>query len=236
MDYESLLDLVKKRRSIRSFKPDPIPDDHVDKIIEAARWAPSGANSQPWEFIVIKSREIKDKMLQFHKESSELSRKMELSREKEMVYPSVLRTSDRPGFAEAPVWILLCGDERTKKAYPVTAYLQRGESIFQSSLANAFLYMHLAATSLGLASQWVSNMASPYMQCLIKDLLKIPESLHIYDMMAVGYPLRQPRPRIVREKNAMVHYDGYDKSRARTNEEVRSFILKLRQEGAERTA
>ena len=58
MDYESLLELIKKRRSIRGFKPDPIPDKYVDKIIEAARWAPSGANSQPWEFIVIKKQGI----------------------------------------------------------------------------------------------------------------------------------------------------------------------------------
>ena len=54
MDYDSFLDLVKKRRSTHAFKPDPVPDEYVDKIIEAARWAPSGANSQPWEFIVVK--------------------------------------------------------------------------------------------------------------------------------------------------------------------------------------
>ncbi len=57
MNYENLLELVKERRSIRKFKPDPIPDEYVDKIIEAARWAPSGGNSPPWEFIVIKKQE-----------------------------------------------------------------------------------------------------------------------------------------------------------------------------------
>ena len=44
MDYESFLELVKKRRSIRRFKPDPVPNEYVGKIIEAARWAPSGFN------------------------------------------------------------------------------------------------------------------------------------------------------------------------------------------------
>ena len=39
MDYDSLLELVKTRRSIRRFKPNPIPDEYIDKIIEAARWA-----------------------------------------------------------------------------------------------------------------------------------------------------------------------------------------------------
>ncbi len=41
MNYEGLLELVQKRRSIRRFKPDPIPEEYLDKIIEAARWAPS---------------------------------------------------------------------------------------------------------------------------------------------------------------------------------------------------
>lgn len=234
MDYEGFLELVKTRRSIRSFKPDSVPDSYVDQIIEAARWAPSGANSQPWEFLVIKNRELKEKILQFIKEHGELSRKMELTREKGMPWPAVLRQSDRPGFAEAPVWIILLGDNRTKKAYPLTAYVNRGEAIFQSSLANTFLYMHLAVTSLGLASQWVTSTASHYVQCLIKDLLKIPENLEIYDMMAVGYPVRQPRPRMVRGKSSMMHYDGYDSKKARTDDDVHSFILSLRQESAAR--
>ena len=64
MDYDSLLDLVKVRRSIRRFKPDPIPDGHIDKIIEVARWAPSGFNQQPWEFVVIKDKKLKDAVVQ----------------------------------------------------------------------------------------------------------------------------------------------------------------------------
>ncbi len=109
MEYDNFLELVKTRRSIRSFKPDPIPDSCVDQIIEAARWAPSGANSQPWEFLVVKNTELKEKILQFIKEHGELSRKMELTREKGMPWPAVLRQSARPGFAEAPVWIFFAG-------------------------------------------------------------------------------------------------------------------------------
>jgi nitroreductase len=60
MNYDSFLELAKARRSIRRFRPDPIPDEYVDKIIEAARWAPSGFNSQPWEFVVIKDKKLKD--------------------------------------------------------------------------------------------------------------------------------------------------------------------------------
>jgi len=51
INYESFLELAKKRRSIRKFRPDPVADGDIDKIIEAARWAPSGFNMQPWEYL-----------------------------------------------------------------------------------------------------------------------------------------------------------------------------------------
>ena len=64
MDYEGLLELVKNRRSVRRFLTDPIPDEYVEKIIEAACWAPSGFNLQPWEFVVVKKQELKDSIVQ----------------------------------------------------------------------------------------------------------------------------------------------------------------------------
>ena len=64
MDYDSLLDLVKKRRSIRRFKADPIPDDYITKIIDVARWAPSGFNMQPWEFLVVKKPELRERIVE----------------------------------------------------------------------------------------------------------------------------------------------------------------------------
>ena len=62
MDYDRLLKLVKERRSRRRFKPDPIPDDYIDKILEVARWAPSGFNMQPWEFIVVRREDLRKKI------------------------------------------------------------------------------------------------------------------------------------------------------------------------------
>ena len=67
MDYESLLELVKSRRSTHRYKPDPVPDDYVDKIIELALWAPSGANSQPWEFIVVKKNDLRESIVKYFK-------------------------------------------------------------------------------------------------------------------------------------------------------------------------
>ncbi len=229
MDYQNLLELVKNRRSIRRFKPEPIPDDYVEKIIEVALWAPSGANSQPWEFITIKEKELKDRIVALIKEHSEYSRKMELTREQDKRMPAVERAAERPGFQDAPVFIILCGDIRTQEAYPLSAFYSHRDSIFISSLASAFLYMHLAATSLGLASQWVSAAASPPVQSQLKQLLGIPKELAIYDMMAIGYPAYTPRPRLVREKDEMVHYDHFNRARFRTEEQITRFIAEIHQ-------
>ena len=223
MDYDNLLELVKKRRSIRRFKPQPLPDEYIDKIIEAARWAPSGSNSQPWEFIVVKKQEVKDKIIQLIDENNNLMRKIEVIRE-----PELRMRWGSPGYVHAPVFIILCGDTRTKDAYPLNAVLERGSSIFTSSLANCFLYMNLAVTSLGLGAQWVSAIAHPYVQSLTKDLLSVPKELEFYDMMAVGYPDMEPRPRLVRANEEMVHYDYYDKTKFRTEQQLRDFIASLR--------
>ena len=230
MNYESLLELVKKRRSTRRFKPDPIPDEYVDKIIEAARWAPSGFNSQPWEFVVVKKPELKDSIVQLCTEYFAERVRMEATREPWQ------KTIERPltrapmDFSNAPVFIILFGDTRTKVGLPMSLRFDphRCQMIYTSSLANAFLYMHLAATSLGLASQWVSGVQTPLAHCLIKELLGIPRELEAYDMMAVGYPAVKPSPKLMRAKEKMVHYDYCGEQGFRTEEEVNDFVRKTR--------
>jgi nitroreductase len=224
VDYEGLLELIKNTRSIRRFRPEPIPDEYVDQIIEAGRWAPSAGNSQPWEFIVVKKQELKDSIVQIIMEQNVFSAKMELAREPEQRFYGQAGPPERLHYREAPVFIIVCGDPRTKDAYPLNIVLQRGESMFLSSLANAFLFMHMAATALGLGSQWVSSTGNPFAQSLIKNLLGIPRELVLYDMLAVGYSAVEPTPRFMRPKEELVHYDCYDKSKFRTDEEVRDFL------------
>ena len=57
-----ILELIKTRRSIRKYKLDPIPEEEINKILEAGRWAPSASNRQPWRFIVLRSEETKRKL------------------------------------------------------------------------------------------------------------------------------------------------------------------------------
>ena len=62
IDPEILLDFIKERRSIRAFQDKQIPEKEIEMILEAGRWAPSASNRQPWEFIVIKNRDILKKV------------------------------------------------------------------------------------------------------------------------------------------------------------------------------
>ncbi|NVM02151.1 MAG: nitroreductase family protein [Candidatus Helarchaeota archaeon] len=61
---KSILDLIKSRRSCRKFKQDSVPDEDIMGVLEAAKWAPSGGNSQPWKFIIIKNKETMEKIVE----------------------------------------------------------------------------------------------------------------------------------------------------------------------------
>jgi nitroreductase len=231
MNYESFLELVKNRRSIRNFRPDPVADSDIDKIIEAARWAPSGFNLQPWEFIVVTDQKLKDKIVGFIREGVSIMPQMEATRESWQGPKPQMNPSPPPlGFIKAPVFIILFGDMRTRAGLPmIHRYSEESwEKTFISSLASAFLYMHLAATSLGLASQWVSIVSQPTPHFLIKQLLGIPDPLKIYDMMALGYPDMEPRPRVLRSMEEIVHKDFCGEDDFMTDEEVKEFIYKIR--------
>ncbi|RLG61839.1 nitroreductase [archaeon] len=59
----NVFDAITKRRSIRAYKPDPIPEDKLNRVLEAARLAPSAKNRQPWKFIVVKDPTIRQALV-----------------------------------------------------------------------------------------------------------------------------------------------------------------------------
>ena len=231
MNYDELLKLVQTRRSVRRFKPDPIPDEYIDKIIEVARFAPSGFNLQPWEFFVIRDPELKSAIVQICRDGGINMNKMEVTREAWQGQFKPPATPDMPGgdFSVAPVFILCVGDARANIGLPMYRRFSSPakEEAFKGGLASAFLYLHLAAASLGLGSQWVSSVSTPYAQCMISNLLGIPEGFEIYDMMALGYPAVPPAPRFIRDSKEITHYDKGGNT-LRTDDQVRAFIRKIR--------
>ena len=208
--YDCLLELVKKRRTIRQFKSDPVPDEYINKIIEVARWAPSAFHTQPWEFVIIKNKELKNRIVNI------------LEQHGTPIKDPAKESLQRKSFKDAPVFIFLLCDWRARVGLPGQASENnsRVSNLFCSSLANAFLYMHLAAASLGLASQWYTATSHPGVEQAIKEIIGIPETLTIYDMMVVGYEANSPNPKIVRDIDEMMHYDDCGLQDFRTDEEV----------------
>lgn len=228
MEIDSFLELVKKRRSTRRFKPDPIPDEHVEKILEAARWAMSGANGQPWEFVVVRKPELRAKIVDLLAEHRKRTHLMEMTRAEELRHPGASQARTGPPYLkDAPVIIVVCGDPRTFQATVIDTHFSSGEgATFHMNLGNATQIIHLAAAALGLGSQWVS-VTRP-MERGLKELLQIPEMLRIFVMVPIGYRAYQPASPYRRELKEIVHYDGYDGERYRSDEDIIQFLVDLR--------
>jgi nitroreductase len=213
-EYDRLLNLVKKRRTVRKFKSDPVPEGCIEKIIEIARWAPSGFHTQPWEFVVAQKKEVKDAIIKALDRHAPPITKAQPAGE----IPSAPSAS----FRDAPVFILLLADWRAKVGLPghPTEINAIVTSIYHSGLASAFLYLHLAAASLGLASQWYSAASRPEAEREIRRIIGFPESLTIYDMMVLGYPAAPPNPKELRSLVGMIHYNDCGPQDFRTDEQV----------------
>jgi nitroreductase len=210
MEYEPFLRLVKGRRSIRQFRSDPVSDEDIKKILEAARWAPSGANTQPWEFIVIKNKKWKNEFLDSISEMVNVS-----------------------GLRNVPVLIVVCGDTRKRVLYPSGRFLvdidkirsnevqiEFTDHILVSSLANAFLNILYAAHTLGLGTRYITATSWSKVQPVIKQKLRIPEYLIIYDTIALGYPLQKPGPKQLRPLEEVIHMNTFDQSKAPKTEDI----------------
>jgi 5,6-dimethylbenzimidazole synthase len=222
---KNLLELAQRRRSVRAFKPRDVPDEYIEKILEVARWAPSGANNQPWEFIVIRDKDTRQKIIERYEEQLATKRRIEQTREKEMRFP----LPSTAGFKDAPVFIAVLGDPRLEKGIPLRNQKEKGPQNYYSSLASVVLLIHLAASALGLGSQYVSDANAPFLEAMIKDLLGIPEPYDIYELIPVGYPQSTPSPPFRRQLNEMTHHEKFDKRKFRGDEEIRTFIIeKLR--------
>jgi len=121
-----LFEAIFGRRSIRAFKKDDIPEDYLLKLIDAARFAPSAGNLQPWEFVIVKSFE----------------RKKALAK----------AALNQSFIFEAPVAIVVCANEARSARY----YGERGAKLYCiQDTAAAIQNLLLAAYGLGLGACWV---------------------------------------------------------------------------------
>jgi len=172
---------IMTRRAIRRYKPDPVPDELMEEILEAARWAPSATNRQPWRFQVLKDPELKRKIFEE-------------------------ATFDQRHVLEAPV-VIACGSELFtfvkghELAPPGSDYFGADSEDWediknfipdaQMCTAIAVEHMALMATALGLGSCWIQRIR--YGQ--VARILGWPRHIVLHNLLAIGYADESPAPR-----------------------------------------
>jgi len=195
----TVTEAIKQRRSIRRFKPDPVPAEAVREMLEAARLAPSGSNRQPWRFIVVTDLGEKKKLRSicldqaFVEEAPAVfvccadllaySRDSRWQREQEFRESGVLQTLSG-SFADMEFRDLMLNVPDPD----MTAYLT-------TATANTYIaieHMVLTATALGLATCWVGATGNPGE---IASLFNLPETTVVIAALPTGYPAQSPPPR-----------------------------------------
>lgn len=177
--FMSLIDLILNRRSVRRYEEKDIPQDVLNKILEAGRKAPTASNRQPWHFIIITESKIKK----------------ELSKIEYSPYA--------PFIKDAPVTIVGCAmvsDDEYNRRWG-TIY-----SIIDTIIA--LQNMVIAAWAVGVGSCWVGVQGVP-IEDKVRQLLKIAEDWKIMALITFGYPAEQPRPIKKKTLEEIISYNRF---------------------------
>ena len=101
-----LFEAISTQRAIRSFKPDPIPDQIINRLLQAAVKAPSGGINQDWRFIVIRDPEIRRKIGDMYRAGPDFEIRPDMTSQQRRVYASAQGLEDN--MEQAPVLIIAC--------------------------------------------------------------------------------------------------------------------------------
>lgn len=226
--YDALMDIVRNRMTVRAFDSSaPIPREHYERILEAARHAPSGANAQPWHFIVVEDQTLKIRIMEYFREEQVARARLK------MKFP----TPDYRGLATAPGFIVVASDFRWVRAFPVLndgseldrMYKENAERILLQSVAAATMSAHLAAAALGYNVWWVTAIGQQKAQAAMKPLLGIPDELSVLDIMCFGPPAKAPYKRWKKKLEEIVSWNRFDPSQHRTTAQIDEWIATQRQ-------
>lgn len=204
MKPEELLSVIRTRRSVRVYKGGKVSDQQLETILEAARWAPSGANTQPWEFFVTRDRK-------------KMKRVREISanewKQRKLEDPVHYKGLKKDYVGDVSVLVLVCGDARTKEVYLTTRQPADREKLFQASIANAVQQVMLAAASMNLGTVWVSVREE--VEPELRDLFKVPHELRLLWVVPIGHARSWPKAKPRRSAAAFTHREIYDAKKLR---------------------
>ncbi len=198
-----LFDAIYTQRAIRSYKPDPVPHEMIVKIIEAATKAPSGANSQPWAFVVIENAEKRAKLADWAKDGFFNGMyKAALERMKPGDPPPLANLKPMiEQFEIIPVVIVACLVRPEGQAHGTGNY---------GSIFPAIQNLLLAARGLGLGGLLSSGWAQPHM-AEIKEMLALPANVEPVAFIPIGFPDKQRYGKTTRRPvEEIMHWDGWE--------------------------
>ncbi len=224
--FKSFMHTVKIRRSVRKFEPGhSVGRETLKRIADAGRWAPSGANTQPWDFIVIDEPGIRDRVVEVF--VNQANRLITNAKGFPAVHKRYLNNT--------VAIIVVLGDPRWKAAFPIGSspeyeaeYAENNENIFYCSLGAAIQNVQLAVTALGLTSAWLSGGGEAQTNAELSGLLGYPPFLRAYGTIPIGYPAKDVSLRYRRPLEQVIHWNAYDGTKYRSNEQVRFYVDELR--------
>ncbi|MCW4048957.1 MAG: nitroreductase family protein [Candidatus Bathyarchaeota archaeon] len=163
-----VLDTATKRRTARNFRSDPISEDTITYILETARQAPSGSNTQPWRFIVVTDPEVKMKVRTTAEEGEQAFYET-LPPERAKWYRKKGLSPNKPHLTDAPVLLVVLGDTAAPNWKP--------------SVWVAIGYMLLAVEEQGLATVTYT----PSDPEKVRVALGVPENFEVQTVLPIGY-------------------------------------------------
>jgi F420 biosynthesis protein FbiB-like protein len=181
----NLSDMLRERRSIRKYQARPVSEDLIGKVLEAAGWAPSAHNAQPWRFIVLADQQAKRGLAEAMAEAWAA----DMAKDGVCVEPEKVRLRVER-FADAPALVLacFCMDGMVQFPDPERRGLERDLAL--QSLAASLQNLLLAAHSLGLGACWFC--APSFCKQTVREALEIPNDAEPQALVALGYPAEEP--------------------------------------------
>jgi 5,6-dimethylbenzimidazole synthase len=179
-------------------------------ILEAARWAPSGANTQPWEFVVTRDRRKMKRIREIYDNEW---------RQRKREDPVHYKGLKKDYVGDVSVIVLACGDPRTKAVYLTTRQQADREKLFQASIANAVQQMMLAAASMDLGTVWVSVREE--VEPELRKLFQVAEPLRLLWVVPIGHARGWPKAKPRRNVMDFTHMEVYSPKKLRSDAEIR---------------
>jgi nitroreductase len=219
-------EVIRGRRSVRRFEPGKTIDRAVlERIVDCGRWAPSGANTQCFDFIVIDDPAVREAV------TAVFLRQAQRLVDHARGFPAVKKTY----LANTVAIILVLGDPRWKVCFPQGTepqwereYRDNNEAIFLCSLGAAIQNIQLGVTAHGLTSAWLSGGGEDTTNRELAELLGYPAWMRAYGTVPIGYPSAEQKSRFRRPLAQCVHWNGYAPRQYRTHDQVDFYESTLR--------